>query len=78
MPSKSLEEALTYDLGDFFEFELARDRMTEINAEHPLERALGVPVIARVGGRIFAEFAIAWFCHVTMSSRSSGSNPTRP
>jgi hypothetical protein len=54
----ALEEALARDLGDFFEFDLARDRMTEINAEHPLERALAVPVVARVGGRTFAEFAI--------------------
>jgi nucleotidyltransferase AbiEii toxin of type IV toxin-antitoxin system len=54
----ALEEALAHDLGDFVEFELARDRMTEINPDHPLERALAVPVIARVGGRIFAEFAI--------------------
>ena len=54
----ALEEALAHDAGDFFEFELGRDRMTEIDADHPLERALAVPVIARVGARVFAEFSI--------------------
>jgi nucleotidyltransferase AbiEii toxin of type IV toxin-antitoxin system len=55
---KALEEAMAYDMDDFFDFELARDRMTEIDTNHPLERALGVPVVARVGGRVFAEFSI--------------------
>ena len=47
---EALDAALAHDLGDFFEFELARDRMTEVNPDRPLERALAVPVIARVGG----------------------------
>lgn len=55
---EALEEAMSLDLGDFFVFELARDRMTEIDADHPLERALAVPVTARIGERVFAEFSV--------------------
>jgi hypothetical protein len=44
---QALAQALAYDADDFFEFELARDRTIEINADHPLERALAVPVVAR-------------------------------
>jgi len=55
---KALEEAMSLDLGDFFTFELCRDRMTEIEVDHPLERALAVPVTARIGERVFVEFSI--------------------
>jgi hypothetical protein len=53
---KALEEALAHDAGDFFSFELAAGRM--VDADHPLERAYSVGVVARVGGTVFAEFSV--------------------
>ena len=55
---KALVEAAAHDLGDFFEFELGRDQTEEVNPDHPLERALSVPVLARIGTTTFAEFSI--------------------
>lgn len=55
---QALVEAAGLDLGDFFEFEVARDAAVVVDAGHPLERAIGVPVRARVGGRVFAEFSV--------------------
>jgi hypothetical protein len=55
---KTLVEAAAHDLGDFFEFEVGRDQIEEVDPDHPLERALSVPVIARIGSTPFAEFSI--------------------
>jgi hypothetical protein len=54
----ALVEAAAHDLGDFFEFEIRRDRIEEVDPDHPLERALSVPVVARIGATTFAEFSI--------------------
>lgn len=55
---EALIAAADHDLGDFFTFEIARGRALTVDPEHPLERALSVPVIARVGRTTFAEFSI--------------------
>jgi hypothetical protein len=55
---KALVEAAAQDLGDFFEFEIGRDKAQEIDPDHPLERALAVPVIARIGGTEYARFHV--------------------
>jgi hypothetical protein len=55
---QSLVEAAALDLGDFFEFEIDRAAVTEVDPGHPLERAIGVPVQARIGGRVFADFSV--------------------
>jgi hypothetical protein len=55
---KALVEAAAHDLSDFFEFEIGRDQIEEVDPEHPLERALSVPVVARIGATTFAEFSI--------------------
>lgn len=54
----ALEEAAAHDAGDFFEFEIARGRAIEVDPGHLLERAISVPVLARIGGTVFAEFSI--------------------
>ena len=74
---RALEEALAHDAGDFFEFELARDRMTEFNTDHPLERALAVPVVARIGAGSLPSSTSTWCCRVTTCSKSIGSSPPR-
>lgn len=43
----ALTDAAAHDLDDFFTFEIDRDRMVEIDPDHPLERAVSVPVRAR-------------------------------
>jgi hypothetical protein len=55
---EALAEAVAHDAGDFFEFELARGKAVEVDPDHPLERALSVPVVARIGGTVFADFTI--------------------
>jgi hypothetical protein len=55
---EALVEAAAYDAGDFFEFEIARGKAIEVDPEHPLERAISVPVVARIGETAFAEFSI--------------------
>ncbi len=55
---QALEEAAAHDLGDFFEFEIRRGQLEEVDPDHPLERAASVPVVARVGTAILAEFNI--------------------
>jgi Nucleotidyl transferase AbiEii toxin, Type IV TA system len=54
----ALVEAAAHDAGDFFEFEIDRERAAAVDADHPLERAISVPVTARLGGRLFAEFSV--------------------
>lgn len=53
---QALVEAASYDAGDFFEFEIAPGGF--VDADHPLERAYSVPVVARVGEREFARFSV--------------------
>lgn len=55
---RALTEAAAYDAGDFFEFEIASGRAFEVDEAHPLERAVSVPVIARIGAAVFAEFSV--------------------
>jgi hypothetical protein len=55
---EALVEAAAHDAGDFFEFEIARGEAIEVDPDHPLQRALSVPVVARIGGTVFAEFSI--------------------
>jgi hypothetical protein len=55
---EALAEAVAHDAGDFFEFELARGKAVEVDPGHPLERALSVPVVARIGGTVFADFTV--------------------
>jgi hypothetical protein len=55
---KALMEAAAYDAGDFFEFAITRGKAIEVDPEHALERAISVPVVARIGGTVFAEFSI--------------------
>jgi hypothetical protein len=55
---KAVVEAAAYDAGDFFEFEVARDNAIEVDTDHPLERSISVPVTARIGGAVFAEFSV--------------------
>jgi hypothetical protein len=55
---EALVEAAAHDAGDFFEFELARGKAVEVDPGHPLERALSVPVVARIGGTVFADFSV--------------------
>jgi predicted nucleotidyltransferase component of viral defense system len=52
----ALRDAAATDLGDFFTFEVLAGR--EVDAAHPLERALSVPVVARIGNREFARFSL--------------------
>ena len=55
---EALVKAAEHDLGDFFEFEVVRGETEEVDPEHPLERAIAVPVVARIGGTVFVEFSI--------------------
>lgn len=55
---KALVAAAANDAGDFFEFEINRGEAAEVDPEHPLERALSVPVTARIGNTEFAKFSI--------------------
>ena len=55
---EALVEAAAYDAGDFFEFAIARDKTITVDPDHPLERAISVPVQARIGGTVFADFGI--------------------
>ena len=55
---QALESAAAHDLDDFFEFEVARGRTVEVDPDHPLERAISVPIVARVGSATFAEFSV--------------------
>lgn len=54
----ALVAAASHDLDDFFAFEVDRDRLVEIDPDHPLERAVSVPVRAAIGGTTFAEFRV--------------------
>ena len=53
---KALREAAGVDVGDFFSFEIGEGRL--VDADHPLERALSVPAIVRLGAREFARFSV--------------------
>lgn len=55
---EALAAAASHDAGDFFEFEIARGKASEVDPDHPLERAVSVPVVARIGGTVFAEFSV--------------------
>jgi hypothetical protein len=55
---QALVEAAAYDAGDFFAFDIARGGLTNVDADHPLERAVSVPVTARIGTIVFADFSI--------------------
>ncbi len=55
---EALTAAAGHDLGDFFTFEIARGRALTVDPAHPLERALSVPVMTRVGRTTFAEFSV--------------------
>jgi hypothetical protein len=55
---EALVKAAEHDLGDFFEFEIVRGETEEVDPEHPLERAVTVPVVARIGEAIFVEFSV--------------------
>lgn len=59
---EALVEAAAHDMGDFFEFEIGRDQTEEVDPEHPLERALSVPVVARIGARPSPSSASTWHC----------------
>lgn len=54
---RALVRAAAHDLGDFFEFEVRRDQAEEVDPD-PLQRALTVPVLARIGATTFAEFSV--------------------
>jgi hypothetical protein len=58
MAVAALVEAAAHDAGDFFAFEISRSETVEIDAGHPLERAIGVPVRARIGETVFADFSV--------------------
>jgi predicted nucleotidyltransferase component of viral defense system len=53
---KALREAAVADVGDFFTFEIGTSR--HVDPDHPLERALSVSVVARLGQREFSRFSI--------------------
>ena len=53
---QALDEAATYDAGDFSSFEIASGHF--VDADHPLERAYSVPVVARIGEQEFARFSV--------------------
>ena len=53
---QALREAAAVDLGDFFSFEVGPGSL--VDAEHPLERALSVPVTSRLGAAVFAQFSV--------------------
>lgn len=55
---EALVAAASHDLGDFFAFEVGSDRVEEVDAGHPLERAVSVPVFASIGQTPFAEFSV--------------------
>lgn len=55
---QALVEAAGHDAGDFFTFEIARGEAAVVDPEHPLERAVSVPVVARLGETVFAHFSI--------------------
>ena len=58
MALKALVEAAAHDAGDFFSFEVFRGKAVEVDPDHPLERALSVPVEAKIGGTVFAQFSV--------------------
>jgi hypothetical protein len=53
---QALREAVRHDADDFFLFEIASGHI--VDADHPLERAFSVPVVARIGEKEFARFSI--------------------
>jgi hypothetical protein len=53
---RALREAVGLDLGDFFNFEVGAGIV--VDEDHPLEQALSVPVVARIGEQEFARFSI--------------------
>jgi Nucleotidyl transferase AbiEii toxin, Type IV TA system len=55
---EALVEAAAHDAGDFFEFDIARGKAIKADPDHPLERAISVPVVARIGGSVFANFTV--------------------
>jgi hypothetical protein len=55
---KALIEAAAYDADDFFAFDIDQEGLTDVDPDHPLERALSVPVTARIGTKVFADFSI--------------------
>jgi hypothetical protein len=55
---EALTKAAAHDAGDFFEFKIDREKAIAIDPDHPLERAISVPVQARIGETAFADFRI--------------------
>jgi Nucleotidyl transferase AbiEii toxin, Type IV TA system len=55
---EALVDAAACDLGDFFEFQVAGGEAVEVDPDHPLERAIAVPVRALIGGTTFADFSV--------------------
>jgi hypothetical protein len=55
---EALVEAAAHDAGDFFEFDIAQGDLSSVDPDHPLERAVSVPVTARIGTTVFADFSI--------------------
>ncbi len=55
---QALVVAAAHDAGDFFSFEVAAKRGVAVDGDHPLERAISVPVTARVGETVFAAFRV--------------------
>lgn len=74
---EALVEAAAHDLGDFFEFEIRRDQIEDVDPDHPLQRAVSVPVLARIGATTFAEFTSTWRCRANMTLRSNGCSRRR-
>jgi hypothetical protein len=55
---EALVSAAAHDAGDFFSFDVGADQGITVDDDHPLERAISVPVTARVGGTVFAAFRV--------------------
>lgn len=55
---EAVVEAAAYDAEDFFGFDIGRTEAAEVDPDHPLERVLSVPVTARLGRAVFAQFSI--------------------
>lgn len=55
---QALEAAAARDLGDFFTFAVQSDELADVDPDHPLERAITVPVVARLGQKVHTEFHI--------------------
>jgi Nucleotidyl transferase AbiEii toxin, Type IV TA system len=53
---RALRDAAAIDLDDFFSFDIGSG--TVVDPEHPLERALAVPVVSRIGATVFSRFNV--------------------